>query len=221
MKHHALVNVYNDRMFLATMLESIKDHVDCIVFADGAYKDYYDHCRDYQPDIKPWSTDGTLEIIKAFKGLPNYKIIECPDGEPWINQNVKRTALLDSVPVGDWFTIMDADVMLVGDVSEGYEEIFDSGCVQGSCPYYHLGLDISRFKMYWHPRAFEKLEGMHYKGTHWHLRDKFERIIPERYPTKHTDKFVRVHFKYFKTPSQLIPIQDFRFKKSETGWLEE
>lgn len=219
-KHYAIVNVYNDRMFLATMLESIVDYVDYIVFADGAYQDYYDNIVKYDPAVKPWSTDGTLEIIEAFNGLPPHKILHCPNHKPWVNQNEKRNALLDAVPNGDWFTIMDADVMLQGDIAEGYEEYYDSGCVQGSCPYYHLGLDVSRFKMFWHPRAFLKMEGMHYKGTHWQLRDRFNRIMPERYPTKHTDKFVRVHFKYFKVPSKLIPHQDYMYQHSEKGWLE-
>lgn len=220
MKVHALLNVYNDHTFISACLESIKDHVDTIIVADGAYDLYYQNYLHYDAHVKPWSTDGTIEIIQAFKGLPTRKIIRCPDEQPWKNQLTKRTSLLDAVPAGDWFIIIDADEMLKGDMQEGLETIFESGCAAGNVPLYNIGLDAERLHPYWHPRIFLKMEGMHYYGTHWQLRDKHNRIIESVYPLKWTDKFVFVHLKYLKQPTRVLPHRDYMRLLGDQGWLE-
>ena len=63
---HALLNVYNDRTFLGACLESLIDCVDSIIVADGAYRLYYEHYKQFDPQATPWSNDGTLEIIEHF-----------------------------------------------------------------------------------------------------------------------------------------------------------
>lgn len=221
MKVHALINVYNDRMFLPAMLDSIKEYVDAIHIADGAYKEYLEVYRNFSVDVRPRSTDGTLEILKAIPGLPDHDIIYCPEDTPWINQNAKRSALLDAVPVGDWFIIIDADEMLSGDVAEGLETFFDSGCIQGSVPFYNAGLDVDRMHHFWHPRVFEKLPGMHYYKTHWQLRDGFNRIIEGKYPIKWTSQFVFVHFKALKPPERTLPHAEYMSKIGMRGWIEK
>jgi hypothetical protein len=220
MKVHAVVNLYNDRTFIGGMLESLKDNVDTIIIADGAYKLYYENYVKSHPEAKPWTTDGSLQIINAFKDLPPVKIIECPDGQPWLNQCVKRTALIDAVPTGDWMIIIDADLMLIGNVDEGMFEIAESGCVVAGTPYYNPGLDEAWLRNFWHPWIYQKTEGMHYQGTHWHLRDKFNRIIEEVYPVYWTEKFVFVHFKAFKDYKRLGPHEDYMDLLSPQGWME-
>lgn len=227
-KVHALLNLYNDRMFLGACLESLKESVDSIIIADGAYKVYYEHFKEFDKNALPWSTDGSLELIKAFRGLPEVKFMDRPIGDPnsglecdcWENQTVKRTALIDAVPLNDWFIIIDADEMLIGDVQEGLEEIYDSGCIVSNTPLYNAGANIDRVIPRWHPRIFQKLEGMHYSGTHWHLRDKNNRIIETKYPMYWTDKFAFAHFKQFKTKERLIPHQNYMVTLSERGWIE-
>jgi hypothetical protein len=233
LRTHALLNIYNDRIFLGSCLESLIDVVDDIIVADGAYRAYFDHYKQFDFEAQPWSTDGTLEIIKAFRGIPEVKWINPPrlvptdDRSPdlwditvWENQAVKRTALIDAVPVGDWFIIVDADEMLAGDAQEGLEEIMDSGCIAGNTPIYNPGLHVDRVIPQWHPRTFKKAEGMHYKGTHWHLRDKFDRIIEAKYPLHFTDRFAIAHFKGFKNQSRLIPHENYMMDLAERGWLE-
>jgi hypothetical protein len=224
----ALLNIYNDRMFLGACLESLIDVVDTVVVADGAYRDYYKHYSMFDSDAKPWSTDGSLDIIKSFRGLPKVRWVKAPEPEPnsdlesdcWTNQTEKRTALLDAVPTGDWFVIIDADEMLSGDAQEGIEEIMESGCIVGNTPLYNPGTHADRLIPRWHPRVFKKKDGMHYKGTHWHLRDKFDRIMEVKYPIYHTDRFAFTHFKGFKNQTRLIPHQNYMIDIAERGWLE-
>ncbi len=228
MKINALLNVYEDRMFLGACLESLVDVVDRIIVADGAYRAYYEHYRPFQPSAKPWSTDGGIELIKNFRGLPEVKWIEPPKPEPnsdlvydcWENQTVKRTALIDAVTVGDWFIIIDADEMLSGDAQEGVEEIMDSGCAVGNTSIYNPGTEMDRMIPKWHPRVFRRMPGMHYKGTHWHLRDQFDRIIEVKYPIHYTERFAFTHFKSFKSQARLIPHQNYMRTMAERGWME-
>jgi len=207
-------------MFLSAALDSIREHVDSIIIADGAYQLYYDNYLSYDSKVKPWSTDGSLEIVEAFKDLPPTKIIECPDGKPWVNQAVKRTALVDAVPDGDWFIIVDADHVLKGDIDEGMEEIYDSGCAAARVPWINVGLDNERMATFWHPLIFEKMPGMYYRHKHWHLRDKFDRIIEENYPIKWIDRFVYVHLKAFKRVERILPHQDYMRLLQPVGWIE-
>ena len=116
-KIHALICAYNDYPTLPLALDSLRGNVDSIIIADGAYKKYYENFLKYDRAAKPWSTDGSLGIIKALEPiLPPTKLIECPNGHPWTNQTVKRTALLNAVPEKDWFVILDSDEMFYGDL---------------------------------------------------------------------------------------------------------
>jgi hypothetical protein len=228
MKIHALLNLYNDRAFLGACLDSLIGNVDSLIVADGAYKLYYEEYRKYDPMAKPWSTDGSMELIKAVKDLPDLKIIKSPspeaniglEGDCWQNQAVKRTALLNEVPDGDWFLIIDADVMIKGDIQEGLEQIYESGCICANMPVYNPGTDIDRFQREWHPSVFEKMPGMHYKGTHWHLRDKYNRIIEAAYPIYWSNCMALIHFKAFKTQERLLPHENYMQKLATQGWIE-
>ena len=228
MKLHALLNLYNDRAFLGACLESLIGSVDSVVVADGAYRLYFERFREFDPQAKPWSTDGSLELLKSFRGLPNLTFLNPPIPEPntgvegdcWENQAVKRTALIDAVPVGDWFIIIDADEMLCGDVQEGMEKVYESGCVCANMPLYSPGTDIERVQREWHPRIFEKMPGMNYKGTHWHLRDEYGRIIEGSYPIHWSDCMTLIHFKGFKSQSRLTPHRNYMMDLADRGWIE-
>jgi len=216
---YALLNIYNDRMFLAACLESLIDNVDHIIVADGAYRLYYEHFLQFDPDAKPYSNDGSLEMIKHFRDLPEVSLIT-NGGELWENQIIKRTRLVEAVPDGDEFLIIDADEMLSGDFQEGVEDWYDSGCVCCSFPLYHPGTEVERVTPHWHPRLFKKLPGMHYRGTHWHLRDRYGRIIEEKYPVHWTGVMQIIHMKPFKTKARLIPHANYMNELGQQGWLE-
>lgn len=199
-------------------LESIKEYMDEIIIVDGAYQMYFDEFKKVYPQAKPWSTDGTLEIIKALKDKPTIRLIECR--KPWLNQTVKRNLLIDAVRDGEWFIIIDADEMLTGDVLNGLKSIIESGCVLGRVPLINAGADVDRLQYWWHPRIFMKMPGMHYDRTHWQLRDKAGRIIENTYPVWWTQDFVMIHFKLFKNPSRLAPHQTYMAKFGRRGWVE-
>lgn len=222
MKLHALINLYNDRTFLAATLESIREIVDTVIVADGAYELYYQRYKEFVPDALPSSTDGSLEILQNFKDLPTLRILNAPDGRDkcWPNQAVKRTGLIDAVALGDWFIIIDADEMIMGDLQESMERIYESGCIVANCPIYNPGTHVERVIEAWHPRIFQKTAGMNYRGTHWHLRDGYGRIIEEKYPIFWTDHFAFVHFKPFKDQARLIPHQNYMVDLMERGWIE-
>ncbi len=229
MRLHALLNLFDDRIFLAACLESLIGNVDSIIVADGAYKLYFERFREFDPQARPWSTDGSLELIKSFRGLPPVTWVKASHGvEPnspleddcWPNQSVKRTALLEAVPDGDWFLIIDADEMIAGDVQEGFEKVYDSGCVCANMPIYNPGTEVERVTMAWHPRIFEKLPGMHYKGTHWHLRDGYNRIIEGAYPIYWSDCMALIHFKTFKSQARLLPHENYMQDLAGLGWIE-
>ena len=214
----ALINVYNESQFISVCLESLKDCMDEIVIADGAYQMYFDEFKKDYPQAKPWSTDGTLEIIHALKDMPTVRLIRCT--KPWLNQTVKRNALINAVAEGEWFIIIDADEMLTGNVYKGLKEIVESGSVAGRAPLLNAGADVGRLNYFWHPRVFMKMEGMHYERTHWQLRDRHDRIIENTYPVWWTQDFVIIHFKLFKSPNRLVPHQAYMDKFGRRGWVE-
>jgi hypothetical protein len=219
-KLHAVLNLYNDRTFVAAMLESIKDVVDSIIVVDGAYTQYLEQFKEFVPLAKPWSTDGSIEVIRAMPDLPPVKFYAALDGKCWENQVVKRNFCINQVPENDAFLIIDADEMLMGDAQEAIEAFYDSGCLAMQMPLYTPGLQQDRVVPRWHPRLFLKRPGMHYKGTHWHLRDKAGRIVEEKYPMFFTDLAALVHMKSFKDNSRLIPHQNYMIKLAERGWTE-
>ncbi len=220
-KIHALIATYNDHMTLPLALDSVRDVADSIIVADGAYQKYYENYVRYDKNAKPWSTDGTLEIVEALrKDLPPITLLETPEGKPWINQVIKRTALLDAVPVKDWFIVLDCDEMLYGDVVGGVNEIMASGCIQGSVPLFNVGLDINGLIPFWHPRVFLKLPGMHYERKHWFLCDFAHRVIEHSYPLWVTNRFVMAHFKVFRDHRRLAPHMSYMLDMGKDGYQE-
>lgn len=219
---HATINLYNDYPTLPLCLNSLAPHVDSIIVCDGAYQKYYEvmlQDKNFE-DAKPWSTDGSLEILKVIPKLPPIKLIECPDGKPWVNQCEKRTALVDAIPPGDWFIVIDSDEMLYGDPEYALNGIMNSGCIAGSFPIYNPGLDVGNMRPYWHPRVFLKLPGMHYSRKHWLLRDEHQRVIENEYPVHWTDEMVLTHLKVFRHGSRLNPHLGYMHMMSIDGWLE-
>lgn len=221
-KIHALINIYNDHVILPLALDSVRDSVDSIIVADGAYKKYYRHYKRFDKKAQPWSTDGTLEILDVLskKGLPPLKIIECPDGKPWTNQTVKRTALLDAVPIKDWFIVLDSDEMLYGDVQGAVDEIMGSGCIAGCMPLFNPGMDMNALIAVWHPRIFLKLPDMYYERKHWLLCDFAHRVIEHTYPLWFTNQCVMAHFKVFKHHRRMAPHMSYMLDMSKQGWQE-
>jgi hypothetical protein len=91
LKLHALLNLYNDRTFIAAMLESIREIADSLIVVDGAYSQYLEHYKAFVPSAKAWSTDGSLEMIESFKDKPEVQIFRTKDENTcWEKQATKR-----------------------------------------------------------------------------------------------------------------------------------
>jgi glycosyltransferase involved in cell wall biosynthesis len=217
---HLLLSMYNDYSTLGLCINSVRDHVDSVIVADGAYAKYYGEYKKFVKDAKPYSTDGSIEILQAIPSIKGkLKFLE-NDHKPWENQCVKRTALLDAVPDGDWFIVLDSDELLHGDVDDALEVIKHSGCIAGVMPMYTPGLDAGGFYPMWHPIVFQKLPGMKYTRKHWNLQDEHNRIIEKSYPVQWTDRMVLVHLKVFRGGKRLYPHLSYMNMMSLDGWME-
>ena len=220
-KIHALINTYNDHVTLPLALDSVRDTVDSIIVADGAYTKYYRKYRAADKSAKPWSTDGTLGMLKVLQhNLPPITLIECPEGKPWVNQVVKRTALLDAVDVKDWFVILDCDEMFYGNLKAAVYEVMESGCIAGFTPLYNVGMSVTGLYPFWHPRIFLKLPGMHYERKHWLICDYAHRVIERTYPVWGTNRCVLAHFKVFRNMRRLAPHMSYMLDMGRDGWQE-
>lgn len=216
---HCIIKIYNDVQFIAAAVESIKEYVDSIIVADGAYKAYYTSFKEFNPQAKEWSTDGSIEVIKALTGLPDMKFLKVPKGG-WLNQVVKMNRMIDAVPEDNWFVDLNADEMLVGKVPEGFKEIEESGCVAGRVPLVNLGCDIDRLHYFWHPRLWKRTKGLHFAGTHWQLRDYADRLVETDYPIWWSQQFVMAHFKPLKPWRRIQPHLAYMKGLRDRGWLE-
>ena len=119
--------VYNSAKTLGLSLSTIVSYVDKVIIVDGAFEDY--------PHEYPQSTDRTKEIAEEICG-DKLIWVDCntKNGEfiSWIGQVAKRNAYLKLVPTNAWFYVMDADVILAGDVEQAFQFLRKStwqGCV--------------------------------------------------------------------------------------------
>lgn len=123
---YACYIVYNEADKIAISLNSIISYVDKIVIVDGAFA--------YLNFMYPESTDGTKEIAEKICG-DKLIWIDCPKKEkkyiPWNNQIEKRNAYLERVPLNAWFYIMDADVIVTGDISKLFNELRENDTYRG------------------------------------------------------------------------------------------
>lgn len=123
---YACYIVYNEADKIAMSLISIVPHVDKVVIIDGAFA--------HVNFVHPESTDGTKEIAEKLCGK---KLIwvDCPkDGDkyiPWKTQVEKRNAYLRRVPLNSWFIIVDADVIVTGDIKKLFDELRESDSYNG------------------------------------------------------------------------------------------
>jgi len=95
-----IMSVYNEVRNIEKGIRSVIDQVDQIHVWDGAFKPY--------PHDKPWSTDGTIELVKKL-AKENDKIVLHECKETWEGQIEKRTAMFSNGKAGDYFVVLDGD----------------------------------------------------------------------------------------------------------------
>jgi glycosyltransferase involved in cell wall biosynthesis len=154
----ACIVVYNDIKLLPDCLKSL-ERADRIIIVDGAYKEY--------PHEKPYSTDGTIELIKKLaRNDKRIDLIECK--KAWKDEIEKRNACFQGTK-GDWYLIIDSDEVLGGKTVEQtgitplrqFLETSDADCVE--MPIYSPfegGYDRA-------PRVFRHRDNISYRYTHY------------------------------------------------------
>ena len=137
---------YNDYPLIVRCIESVP-WADEIIVVDGRYIDY--------PLGPMQSDDGTIEYLES---LDNVKLLL----RPGLTEIDKRNEYLLGEP-GDWYLHMDADEEWVGPQPYINPEI-DAFIIDFHRPYPVRKMD--------RVRLFKHVEGLHYEGKHYWLRDK-------------------------------------------------
>ena len=107
----ACVIFYNDTPeLLEKCLSAIKKNNLKLITIDGAFKEFL--VNDQSGLLKPFSTDGTIEIAKKYSDI----FVEAPP-EGWENQAQKRNKYVELVPTDSYFIIIDADEILTPFIS--------------------------------------------------------------------------------------------------------
>ena len=140
------ISGFNEAPNIHRAIASLRDHVDVIVYVDGAYAHF--------PHEHPFSTDNTVKLAKAFGADI---IIETR--KPWVDEIHKRNAYLMAAP-GDWYFVLDGD--------EEFHGVLETDVLEA------LGLQIMveewREPSLGSPnpilRCFRARRGLHYHGTH-------------------------------------------------------
>jgi hypothetical protein len=148
------MNVFNEAKNILKAIDSIYRVADEIHIYDGAYKNY--------PHEKPYSTDGTIDLIKKFPDVENkIKLFECTT--PYGNQIEKRTLMFKTGKEGDYFFKLDGDEYITN--AEEIRKYMD--CEVG----YAWALSNLYETPYMVTRLFKWRKGMHYAGRHHWLFD--------------------------------------------------
>jgi hypothetical protein len=209
-----ILSFYNDGDFLPAVIKHLSEICTELIAIDGPYR----RVLEMNPQLKEYSTDGSLEVIENTV-LPIDKTII--RGRVWENQLEKRNYCLSFLREGDWFLIADADEIFYLEDEEKLKSILkEEYSIAVSFPFYSLSEDSVYLEGYWHPRLFKFLEGMHYEMTHWKLCDKWSRLVEATYPVLLTSCIKVAHLKGLKLREKLEKWQQYQDLMYRRGFLE-
>jgi hypothetical protein len=118
--------VYNEEDKIALSLHTIIEYVDKVIIVDGAFAQ-----REHS---NPQSTDKTKEISEKICG-DKLIWVDCKKQDvnyvPWETESEKRNVYLRLVPEGAWFYIIDADVIVTGDVAGTFKMLKENDTING------------------------------------------------------------------------------------------
>jgi hypothetical protein len=117
MKLYALIPVYNSRETIYDCLVSVARVVDKIVICEGRWIGF--------EGKSVVSDDGTDQEIERFLANPPTVAIEWQKANVEVHQFEARNSLLDQVPVGDWFLMIDSDEFIIK-IPENLREILEN-----------------------------------------------------------------------------------------------
>lgn len=147
MKIYGVLVVYNDYPHIVDTIESMLPHVDEIVAVDGKYSDF--------PGVADGSTDETVQYLS---GIDKVRIVE-----GYGLQEVEKRNLYLVGEVGDWYFHLDADEIWRGRFPQLPLEEDMAICRLHQLRSGHMNGERIRI--------FRHVEGLHYEGKHYWLRD--------------------------------------------------
>lgn len=183
------MNVFNEALHIKKAIESVVEYADEVRVYDGAYKDY--------PHTKPYSTDGTLKIVRdLMKEYSHIKLIEAK--EPWGSQIEKRNAMFEDLREGDYFMKLDGDEWIAN--PEQIRENLNADV----CWCWTLS---NIYPPYMTARIFKYQEGMHYAGRHHWLYNGKQTFIT-------SDQNMNLRYKHRDTPIRVFNFRDSSLVKN-------
>jgi hypothetical protein len=146
------INCYNDWPLIQDCVRSVYSQVDRIIAVDGRYKDF--------PKIDSVnSTDGTLEYLNS---LDKIKVILTAE----LNEVEKRNKYLEDLKAGDIVLNLDADELVVGNITNLISDFGIIDLHDGHCN--RVQKRATRF--------FKYRSGMLYRNVHYTLYWKDKKI---------------------------------------------
>jgi hypothetical protein len=167
--------IYNEEQFIESSVRSVIDHVDELLFVDGAFENF--------PHDNFLSTDKTFEIIKRVcveKGkTPHIIILE----KPWKDEMQKRNlSYMMYVPDWDWMLLIDGDMETVW--LSGIEEQIRETMKTTYTQIVRTSVDGFTVSVHYYnpnsphvivkggpPRIFMKYPDLHYEFNHYSIFD--------------------------------------------------
>lgn len=171
---YGVMVTYNDWPMIQRSIGSIYNKVDKIIVVDGRYSDF--------PIISnsDFSTDGTISYLSKLEKVD--LILQ----EGLIEPDKRNLYLVGEA--GDWYVHLDSDEEWVGDIDLPKADMLVSW------------LKRERQKQFMkRVRLFRHVEGLHYEGKHYWLKDGGGNTFAlldkpgEKYKAAETDKVKIIH----------------------------
>ena len=187
----AVMIYYNEEKYLLNNMIRVMPFVDRLILVDGAFQGYDKDCVErksfwsydwsnivIQGAISDWHFHNTEDpkAIKWYTDIPEIIGYEAGDmwnhhrRKGWKNEIEKRTFSIQQVPDGDYFFIIDADEILMGNPEYFREEVkrYDSKYKREDCTILNVGLIHYPDNTGWFifPRIYKKIPNMYYDATH-------------------------------------------------------
>jgi len=110
-----LMRSWNEADHIRNGIESIPSCIDEIIISDGAYRYYpYNMSPVY---TKPYSTDGTLDIVKGLQEKMGDRLVLLEHTIPFASEYINMGKILrDHGKEGDYFVLLDPHEIITGNL---------------------------------------------------------------------------------------------------------
>jgi len=209
--------IYNEEQFIESSVRSVIDHVDELLFVDGAFENF--------PHDNFLSTDRTFEIVKRIcieKGKTPHIITP---KEAWKDEMQKRNlSYMKYVPDYDWMLLIDGDmeaVWLTG-IEDEIRHAMTIGYPSGftvSVHYYNQNSPHVIVKG-GPPRILQKFPRLQYKFNHYSIFDRTGRNFGKEYRFDPLE-LIYIEKGQYRNPERLQTIRGYWKQKIEQSSGDE